>query len=137
MSKPARAENRKHPRFKTRIPIRFNLNPDYHLVPEIKKIGVGGIAGNISREAVMIDSRMDLLDVCQIFHEAIEDDSALEIEVFITEPSGRMEVMRGSMRWCELSNPESNIRHFQAGLHLNEAESRAVATLIVESLPSR
>jgi len=33
MTTTMRKEQRKHPRFETNLPARFNLNPDYHYVP--------------------------------------------------------------------------------------------------------
>jgi len=127
-------ENRKHPRFETTLSIRFNLNPDHHFVPGIRKMGVGGTVRNVSPEGLSIDSRLDLLDVCQIFPEAIEDDSVFELEVEVTDFRKRKARIRGTVRWYRLSEPENNIRHFQAGLYLKDAESRAIARSIVESI---
>ena len=128
------ADKRKHPRFETTLPIRFNLNPNYHFVPGIRKTGVGGTIRNISSEGLLIDSRLDLLDVCQIFPEAIEDDSAFELEVMFTDSKDRRLLFRGAVRWYCLSEPERNIRHFRAGLYLKDPESRAIARNIIESI---
>lgn len=79
----------------------------------------------------MLDSRLDLLDVCQIFSEAMEDDSPFELEV-VADFRRRRLIIRGSVRWYQVSEPQGDIRHFQAGLHLKEYESRTVAGNIVE-----
>lgn len=127
-------EKRKHPRFAMTLPIRFNLNPDYHVVPGIRKMGVGGTVRNISSDGLLIDSRLDLLDVCQIFPEAMEDDAAFELEVVLTDPKERRVLIRGGVRWYHLREPEGNIRQFQAGLYLRDFESRVIAKSIVESI---
>lgn len=127
-------EDRKHPRIRTALPIRFNLNPDYHYVPEIRKMGVGGTARNVSSEGLLIDSSMDSLDLCQIFSEAIEDGSPFELEVVVTDSRERRSLIRGSVKWYRLSEPDGHIRHFQAGLYLKDDESRAVTRSIVESI---
>lgn len=128
-------EKRKHPRFGTTFPIRFNLNPDHHVVPGIRKMGVGGTVRNVSCEGLLINSRLDLLDVCQIFPEAMEDGAAFELEVVFTDPKEKRRVLiRGGVRWYHLSEPEGNIRQFQAGLYLRDLESQAIAKSIVESM---
>lgn len=127
-------ENRKYPRIETALSIRFNLNPDHHFVPGIRKMGVGGTVRNISFEGLLIDSRLDLLDVCQIFPEAMEDDSAFELEVVLTDSRERRVLVKGAVRWYRVGGPEKKIRQFQAGLYLKDAESRAVARSIVESI---
>ncbi len=132
MDPETQKDQRRHPRFNTKIPIRFNLNPDYHVVPAIRTIGVGGTARNISFEGILIYSRMDLLDLCQIFYEDTEDDSPLELEVFLTDPKDRMELIRGEVRWYRLSEPERDIRHFEAGIYLKDTDSKAVAKGVVE-----
>jgi hypothetical protein len=134
MDPPTKDDRRKYHRFETTIPIRFNLNPDFHFVPGIRKLGVGGKANNISIEGLLIDSRMDLLDVCQIFPEAMEDHSAFELEVALTDLRGRRELIRGAVRWYRLSKPKNDVRHFQAGLYLKDTESRAVAKGMVQSI---
>jgi hypothetical protein len=126
-------EKRKYPRVETKIPIRFNLNPDHHFVPGIRKTGVGGTVRNISREGLMIDSRLDLLDVCQIFPEAIEGGSAFELEVVLTDSMERRSLLKGAVRWYRLSVPNGNIRRFRVGLYLRDTESRVVARSIVEA----
>lgn len=128
------AENRKHPRFKTKIPIRFNLNPNYHVVPTIRKMGVGGTLRNVSSEGLLIDSRLDLIDVCQIFPEDMDDGSPFELEVLLTDSRDRRYVIRGSVRWYRVSEPARNVRHFQAGLSVSDGESLAVARSIVRSI---
>ena len=42
MDETTEENRRRHSRFETTIPIHFNLNPDYHHVPQIRKLGVGG-----------------------------------------------------------------------------------------------
>jgi hypothetical protein len=127
-------ENRKHHRFEATIPIRFNLNPDYHFVPGIRRLGVGGTIRNISLQGVGIDSWMDLLDVCQVFPEELEDDSPFELEVVLSDSRGTRLLIKGAVSWHRLSEPESDIRHFQAGLHLRDDESCATARSLVESI---
>jgi hypothetical protein len=123
--KTMRMERRKHPRFEASVPIRFNLDPDHHYVPAARKLGVGGTARNISVEGLMIDARMDLLDVCQIFPEVLEDDSVFGLELFFMDSRGRKTVIRGEVIWYQLSEPAGDIRNFKAGLHLKDAESQA------------
>ncbi len=129
-----RADSRKHPRFRTTLPTRFNLNPDHHVVPEIRKWGVKGAVNNISCEGLQIDSHMDLCDVCQIFSEAMDDDSAFELEVELIDAKKRSTRVRGEVKWYRVSEPDKPDRHFQAGLRLRDAESQAVAMDIVESI---
>jgi hypothetical protein len=129
-------ENRKHPRFETSIPIRFNLNPDYHHVPRIRKLGVGGSVRNISLQGLGIIARMDLLDLCQIFSEAMEEDSPFELELFLSDPKRGRELIKGAVRWHRLSESEGNTWQFQAGLYLKDAEGQATARGIIRSLPS-
>ena len=133
MSRAKGEENRKYPRIETALPIHFNLNPDYHYVPSIRKLGVAGTVRNISFEGLGIDSRMDLLDVCQIFSEEMEDDSTFQLEVFRTDPMKGTRLMRGAVRWYRVSEPDRDIRRLEAGLHLKDAESRALAKELVES----
>lgn len=133
MGSPTIEERRRYPRVQKIIPVRFNLNPDHHFVPGIRKMGVGGTVRNISFEGLLIDSRLDLLDVCQIFPEAMEDDSDFELEIMLTDSRERRLLIRGMVRWYQLSDPEESVRHFRAGLHLKDAESQAFARTIVES----
>lgn len=128
---------RKYPRFETNLPVRFNLNPDYHYVPRIKKLGVGGTIRDISWEGIRIDSQMDLLDVCQIFFEELDDDSAFRLEVLVTDRRKKTHYIKGEVRWYRVSEPERNIRHFQAGLYLKDAESQSVTKSVVRSMNSR
>ena len=128
------SENRKHRRFLTTLPVRFNLNPDHHVVPTIRKMGVGGTVRNISTEGLLIDSRLDLLDICQIFPEAMDDNSDFQLELQLTDSRERRLLIRGVVKWYHLSEPERQIRHFQAGLYLQDAESRAIAKSLVESI---
>jgi hypothetical protein len=130
-------ERRKHPRLETTLPIRFNLNPDHHVVPGIRKMGVGGTLHNISLEGLRIGSRLDLLDVCQIFPEALDNKSAFELEVVLTDSKERRVLISGRVRWYRLSKPEGDIRQFSAGLFLRKAESRIIARNIVESIRNR
>lgn len=132
MTSTEKRERRKHPRVKTVIPVRFNLNPDYHFVPAIRKLGVGGKARNISSEGLQIDSQMDLLDLCQIFSEAMEDHAPFELEVFLVDPRERRTLIKGAVMWYRLDELKGDIRHFQAGLYLRDAESRAIAKNIIE-----
>jgi hypothetical protein len=136
MKSSLEGENRKSPRFGIALPVRFNLNPDYHFVPAIRKMGVGGTIRNISSEGLLIDSQLDLLDLCQIFYEAMEDDSDFQLEMQVRDPRNRSTRIRGTVRWYNLSEPERNMRHFQAGLHLWDTGSRAIARSIVESVTS-
>jgi len=133
MSRPRGEENRKYPRIETALPIHFNLNPDYLYVPSIRKLGVAGTVRNISFEGLGIDSRMDLLDVCQIFSEEMEGDSTFQLEVFLTDPMKGTRLMSGAVRWYRVSEPDRDIRRLEAGLHLKDAESRAFAKELVES----
>lgn len=130
-------ERRKRPRFEIALPIRFNLNPDYHVVPGIRKMGVGGTVHNISFQGLQIDSRMDLRDVCQIFPEALNSKSAFELEVVLNDPRERRVLIRGRVRWYRLSKPVGDLRQFSAGLFLREPESRAIAREIVGSIRAR
>ena len=128
-----KAESRKDPRFETAIPIRFNLNPDHHFVPIIRKLGVGATIRNISLRGLGIDSRMDLLDVCQVFYEEMEEDSPFELEVLFWTSRGARLLIKGSVRWYRLSEPDGDIRHFQAGLHLKDGESIDATRSMIES----
>ncbi len=127
-------ENRKHPRLRAAIPIRFNLDPDYHFVPRIKKAGVVGFVRNISPEGLGIDSEMDLLDVCQIFHESIEDDSVFGVELVFTDPEGTEIRIRGQVSWYQMSETGNDLQQLRAGLHLEDTESRTLAMRIVKSI---
>jgi hypothetical protein len=97
-------------------------------------MGVGGTVRNVSYEGLLIVSRLDVLDLCQIFPEAIEDGSSFELEVTLTDKKDRKQLMRGAVRWFRLSEPERELRHFQAGLYLWDTESRSVARGIVASI---
>ena len=134
MSSPMGGENRKYPRFETTLPIHFNLNPDYHYVPAIRKLGVAGTILNVSLEGLGIGAQMDLQDVFQIFAEAIEEDSPFELDVVFWDSKGRRFVIRGSVKWYKVSEAKNDTRHFKAGLHLRDAESRAATREIVESI---
>ena len=126
MSRAAGKENRKYPRFETASTIHFNLNPDYHYVPQIRKLGVGGYLRNVSLEGIEIDTQMDLQDLCQIFAEAIEEGSPFELEVVFRDSRGRRLLIRGSVKWYQVSEAENDIRDFKAGLYLKDTESRAL-----------
>jgi len=127
-------DNRKHPRNANAFPIRFNLNPDYHHVPAIRRLGVGGTARNVSSKGLLIDSWMDLLDLCQIFSEAIEDGSPFELEVVLTNSRQRRLLIRASVRWYQLSESENGIRYLRAGLQLKDDESLPAARALIESI---
>lgn len=129
-----KAESREDPRFETAIPIRFNLNPDHHFVFGIRNLGVGGTIRNISLRGLGIDSRMDVLDVCQVFPEEMEEDSPFELEVVLWDSRGARLLIRGQVRWYRLNEPDGDIRHFQAGLYLNDQESVSIAEGIIESV---
>ncbi len=77
---------------------------------------------------------MDLLDVCQIFSEEMDGDSAFHLEVVFTDHRDRRHLMRGAVRWYRLSESERDIQQFQGGLYLKDAESRTIAKSIVESI---
>ena len=134
MRPPMTDKNRKHPRFGISLPIRFNLNPDYHHVPSIRKMGVGGTVRSISVDGLMIDSKLDLLDVCQIFSEATEDQSVFEFEMEVVDTKRRPVRLKGRVRWYKLSEGDGKIRHFRAGIHIRDAESRAVTRGIVKAI---
>jgi hypothetical protein len=128
-----KAERREDPRFETAIHIRFNLNPDYHFLQGIRRLGVGGTIRNLSLRGLEVDSEMDLLDVCQIFSEEMKEDSPFELEVVLWNSRGTRLLIRGSVRWCQLSEPDGDIRHFQACLHLKDDESIDATKSIIES----
>ena len=134
MGRTAGEENRKYPRFETALAIHFNLNPDYHYVSQIKKLGVPGHLRDVSLEGIGIDSQMDLHDVCQIFSEAIEEDSPFELEVILWDPRGRRALLRGAVKWYEVDEPENDIRQFKAGLYLKDDESRTATRSIIASI---
>jgi hypothetical protein len=69
---------------------------------------------------------MALLDICQIFSEQVEEDSPFELEVVLTDPVNRRQLIKGQVRWYRLSEPEADVRHFRAGLHLKDTESQAI-----------
>jgi hypothetical protein len=79
---------------------------------------------------------MDLLDLCQIFSEAMEEDSPFELELFLSDPKRGRELIKGAVRWHRLSESEGNTWQFQAGLYLKDAEGQATARGIIRSLPS-
>ncbi len=95
-------------------------------------MGVGGTLRNVSYEGLRIDSRLDLVDVCQIFPEALEDDSPFELEVVLTDARERRWLIRGSVIWYLVTQLEENVRLFRAGLSLKDAESRAIARSITK-----
>ena len=126
-------EERQQPRFDTAITVHFNLNPDYHYVPTIRRLGVAGTVRNVSMAGLAIDARMDLLDTCQIFSEAMEEDSPFELEVVFSGFREERLLVRGSVRWYRMSEPSEGMRYFQAGLYLKDAESRAIVKGIIVS----
>jgi hypothetical protein len=134
---PMEEDRRRHTRFETAIPVHFNLNPDYHHVPEIRKLGVGATVRNLSPMGLLIDSRMDLLDMFQVFPEAMEERSPFELEVVVREFRGKRLLLRGSVKWYRLGEPEGSVWHLLVGLHLRDAESRIAARGILESITKR
>lgn len=52
---------------------------DFHYVATITSLGIGGTIRNVSSAGLLIDARMDLLDICQIFSEEREEDSPFEL----------------------------------------------------------
>jgi hypothetical protein len=133
MNETTAQDKRKDPRFETALPINFNLIPDYRYPYSIVKFGVKGKLRNVSLEGIGIESHMDLEDVCQIFPEAIEEDSPFELEVFLWDSKGKCSLMRGSVRWYEVGEPDSGIRQFKAGLYLRNDKGRSVTESIIES----
>ena len=124
-----KAESRKDPRFETAIPIRFNLNPDYHSVPEIRRLGVGGTIRNISLRGLRIDSRMDVLDVCQVFPEEMEEDSPFELEVMLWDSRRARLLIRGQVSWYRLNELDGDHQYLQRELfyrHTLQSISRKV-----------
>ncbi len=97
-------------------------------------MGVGGTLRNVSYEGALIDSRLDLIDVCQIFPEDIEDDSPFELELTLTDSREKTWLIRGSVRWYRVSELARNTSHFQAGLLLKDRQSRAIAKGIIKSV---
>lgn len=127
-------EDRRHARFETSIPIRFNLNPTYHLVPGIRMMGVGGTIRKISIQDVIIESRLNLLNVCQIFPEQMEDDCPFELEVVLTNFKGGMIAYQGVGGLVSIEPTTRGIRHFQAGFRLKDDENRTAARPTLESI---
>ena len=134
MSSRRGVDRRRYPRIETTVAVSFNLNPDYHHVPGIRKLGVGGTVRSISPEGIRIESQMDVQDVCQIFPEAIEEASPFELEVTFRDTRGRRTLLKGSVRWYRLSEPNGEIRHFHVGLYLKDDESINIAKGIIESV---
>ena len=99
------AEDRTYAQFEARVPVQFNLNPTYHSVPAIRRMGVGGTIRKISPEDLVIESSLDLRDVCQIFSEEVEDDCHFELELILTSFKGKRFLIRGSVDWYQLSEP--------------------------------
>jgi len=129
-------DRRRHPRFKTAIPVHFNLNPDQSDAPAIKKLGLAGTMRDVSAEGLRIDSRMALLDMFQIFQEAMKEDSPFELEVFLVDSVERKYPIKGEVRWHRLSEPEKDLLgwRFQAGLYLKDRASRSVVKNIIVSM---
>jgi hypothetical protein len=97
-------------------------------------MGVGGTVHNVSPEGLRIDSRLDLLDLIQIFPEARDDDATFELEATLPTAKEDRTVIRGTVIWYRLSEPEKKVRQFRMGLHLKDADSRALIESIVESI---
>jgi len=127
-------ENRRNPRFKAAFPVRFNLDPKHHFVPRIRKTGIGGTVRDVSSEGLRIESEMDMLDVCQIFHEAIEDDSVFGLELVVSDSEHGKTPVKGEVRWYRVGDPQNDLRGFRAGLHLKDANSRAAVRTMIESI---
>jgi hypothetical protein len=127
-------EKRRNPRFIAAFPVRFNLDPKHHFVPRIRKTGIGGTVRDVSSEGLRIESEMDMLDVCQIFHEAIEDDSVFGLELVVSDSEHGKTPVRGEVRWYRVGDPQNDVRDFRAGLHLKDAKSRSAVRTMIESI---
>jgi hypothetical protein len=128
-------ERRRHPRRKAAYPVRFNLNPDHHFMQGLRTMGVGGKIRNVSQGGMMIDSRLDVLDLCQIFPEELEEDSPFELELSLSDSRGRRTLFRGTVKWYRLDEPDGQgLRHFQAGLRLRGENAYAVAETVLGSV---
>ena len=64
----------------------------------------------------------------------MEEDSPFELEVVFWSSRGTRFLIRGSVRWYRLSEPDGNARHFQAGLCLKDNESIDATKGIDESV---
>ena len=95
---------------------------------------MAGTIRNVSLQGLGIDSQMDLLDVCQIFSEAIEDGSPFELEIQFWDSRGRRVLLRGSVKWYRVWEPENDMRHFEAGLELKDDESLTTVSGLIESI---
>jgi hypothetical protein len=134
MGLPMGVENRKRPRLKTAIQVRFNLDSNYHFVPKIREKGIGGTVRNISSEGLGIESELDMLDMCQIFPESIEDGSVFGLELVFIDSERRKTLIKGEVSWHRMSQPQNDLWHFQAGLQPKDTKSRAVARRMFESI---
>jgi hypothetical protein len=124
MRTPMERERRRHRRVRTKVPVHFDLDPDYHYVPSIKKFGIVGTVQNVSAEGLGIDARMDLLDVCQIFPEELVEGAAFVLDVFFVDSRGRRVIIKAEVRWYKVGHPGNGIRAFEAGLYLRDGESK-------------
>jgi hypothetical protein len=70
---------------------------------------------------------MDLLDLCQVFPEAIEDGSPFELEVVLTDSRQKRLLIRASVMWYQLGESENGIRYLRVGLQLKNDESLPAA----------
>lgn len=128
------AEDRTYAQFEPRVPVQFNLNPTYHSVPAIRRMGVGGTIRKISPEDLVIESSLDLRDVCQIFSEEVEDDCHFELELILTNFKGGTIAYQGVGGLVSIERTTRGIRHFQAGFRLKDDENRTAARPILESI---
>jgi hypothetical protein len=104
----------------------------------IRSMGVAGTIRNVSSGGIMIDSRLDVLDVCHIFAEELEEDSPLELEISLSDSRGRRTLFRGTVKWYQVSEPDSHgLRHFQAGLQLRGENISSVTETVLGSASPR
>jgi hypothetical protein len=131
-------ERRKQARYETAYTTQFNLNPDYHFIQTIRRMGVAGTIRNVSSGGIMIDSRLDVLDVCHIFAEELEEDSPFELELSLSDSRGRRTLLRGTVKWYQVSEPDSQgLRLFRAGLHLRAENISSVTETVLGSASQR
>jgi hypothetical protein len=134
MNTHTKEDSRRDVRFNLDLPVRFNLNPDYHYVQSIRKMGVVGRTRNISRSGLSIDSQLDLGDVFQIFPEAIEKESPFEMELEIMGSTKKNTRIKGAVRWYRLEERSGHLFYFEAGIYLTDSDSQKIAQNIVRSL---
>ena len=88
----------------------------------------------INRVPLSVQAQEYLLDLIQIFPEARDDDATFELEATLPTAKEERTVIRGTVIWYRLSEPEKKVRQFRMGLHLKDADSRALIESIVESI---